>query len=124
MENIILAATETTPQVTLDFEKNILLIKGVSYPENSNEFYKPIINWLKEYLNSVDTEIILNLHIEYLNTSSTKSILNILDVFNDSFNEGKNVKIIWNYDKENQSLFECGEELSFGLDVPFEIVSI
>ena len=48
MENLVLAATKYTPDVLMQIDGTISL-KGKSYPENTFEFYKPVIEWLKTY---------------------------------------------------------------------------
>ena len=51
MDNLNLEGTAKTP--TVDFKSNgELLIKGRSIPENSIEFYKPIIDWISNYEDS------------------------------------------------------------------------
>ena len=44
-------ASKSTPKVVLDSENSQYLIEGQSYPENSSSFYKPIINWINDYMN-------------------------------------------------------------------------
>ena len=82
MENLIITSTKSTPEIDFNTKTGILSIKGQSYPENSFSFYKPVISWIKEFLdseNSSKTSVILE--IKYMNTSSTKSMMNIMDMF-------------------------------------------
>ena len=41
--------TPKTPEVVLDPAAGKILLKGRSIPENSIEFYKPIIDWIDQY---------------------------------------------------------------------------
>jgi hypothetical protein len=46
MEKIFRSATENTPLVNFDPSQGLIEIKGRSIPENSIEFYKPLVEHL------------------------------------------------------------------------------
>ena len=46
MEPIIIEGTPKTPTVKFDSTEGVFEIKGRSIPENSVEFYKPLVDWL------------------------------------------------------------------------------
>ena len=50
MENLFIEGTERTPNIEFDYSKNKLVISGEAYPENNEEFYKPIFDSLQSYL--------------------------------------------------------------------------
>ena len=52
MGDFILEGSAKTPVVELKSSGDLLL-KGRSIPENSIEFYKPIIDWIDSYSQSV-----------------------------------------------------------------------
>ena len=41
--------TKSTPEINFDKSQEIFEIKGWSKPENTLEFYEPVISWLTEY---------------------------------------------------------------------------
>ena len=43
MENLQIEKTSRTPAVSLDVEKGMLEIKGMSIPQNAKEFNNPIM---------------------------------------------------------------------------------
>ena len=49
MEPIIIEGTPKTPTVKFDSTEGVFEIKGRSIPENSVEFYKPLVDWLDSY---------------------------------------------------------------------------
>ena len=62
MENKIIKKTKYTPEINFDLEENILSIKGNSYPENTLEFYEPILELLEDFfLEKKDKKVVLNL---------------------------------------------------------------
>ena len=54
MKNIHIEATKYTPEILLDPENCVIEIRGKSYPENTFEFYKPVIEWLEEFFENLD----------------------------------------------------------------------
>ena len=42
-------AEEDTPSIIFDPKNNKFEISGNSYPENSSEYYTPILDWMDQY---------------------------------------------------------------------------
>ena len=113
-----------TPEVILNNELNIYEINGESYPENSAEFYNPIINWISEYCKDYLKKLTLNINLTYFNTSSSKALLDIFDILEDfHINNGK-VTVNWYYNIEDESTKENGEEFAEDLTFPFNIIEL
>lgn len=55
----------------------ILEIRGRSIPENSIEFYKPLVEHLEKYAQKPQSATNVNIQLEYFNTSSSKCILDV-----------------------------------------------
>ncbi|MFT5184824.1 MAG: hypothetical protein ACI84C_001959, partial [Flavobacteriales bacterium] len=49
MEDIRIQGSPKTPTVNFISSEGLLEIKGRSIPENSIEFYKPLIDWIESY---------------------------------------------------------------------------
>jgi len=110
--------TSNKPEVKLDFENGILDIKGRSYPEYPELFYKSIEDGLDKVTTST---IILTLDFEYLNTSSTKCILNLLKICKENF-KTKDIKVIWIYDEDDDDIKEVGEDFSDLTNIGFKFI--
>ena len=124
MDKLVIAGTKSTPEVRFDPEAGLLIITGQSYPENAFKFFEPLLNWMDEYLLSMqeNTLVSINLHLPYINTSSTKCFMMLLEKLDDAFKLGKKVKIEWYYNFDNESELECAEEFKEDLSIPFEII--
>jgi hypothetical protein len=109
MEKIHIPATKYTPEITLDPEKGLIEMKGKSYPENTFEFYAPILEWLKEYAKHPNKETTANLEIVYFNSSTSKILFNMFDILYEIKDKSK-VTINWIYDKDNETAKEAGED--------------
>jgi len=114
-------ATQDTPKVILDKERNYFEIKGLSLPEDAVGFYKPILAWLEEYSKAPNPETNVIFQLEYFNTASSKQIIQILLLL-ERLNEKSKVKILWHYRDIDEDMKDLGEEYSEIIKVPFEMV--
>ena len=119
LQVINLEGTEDTPKIILDKESALFEISGRSLPEDSSEFYQPILNWIKEYKASPLELTTFVFQLEYFNTSSSKLILDIMSALEDI--EG--VKIVWYYYEDDEDMEEAGTEFSELVDLKFEFKS-
>ncbi len=111
MENLIIKATKYTPEINLDASTNILSIVGKSYPENTFEFYKPVMIWVEKFLEiKYEKEIVFNIELEYLNSSSLKAYFDLFDCIELAHEKGQNLVINWIYDEDNDIAEETGED--------------
>lgn len=109
MENLKLEETKYTPQISLDTNGTISLI-GKSYPENTFEFYAPMMTWLEEYFDgNAVKKTVINMEIIYFNSSSSKLFFDFFDLLEDN-REDNDIEINWIYDEENESALEAGED--------------
>ena len=109
MENLNIEETKYTPKINLDTNGTISLV-GKSYPENTFEFYAPMMDWVKKYFESkAADETTVNLEITYFNSSSSKLFFDFFDLLEENSEEHK-IVINWIYDEENESAEEAGED--------------
>jgi len=109
MEKLVIEETKYTPKIVLDPNGTISLT-GKSYPENTFEFYQPMMEWVKEYFDNDPAEVTtVNMEITYFNSSSSKLFFDFFDLLEENSEEHK-IKINWIYDEENESAEEAGED--------------
>lgn len=124
MEAIKIEGTPKTPTVLFDPDGTIEL-KGRSIPENSIEFYKPIIAWLDDYNNNAKPETNVIIQLEYFNTSSSKCILDVFKKLEAIQTGGNsNVLINWHYEEDDEDMLEAGEDYQAIINVPFKMIEI
>jgi len=126
LETLIIEKTQSTPYIYFDKTTNVLIIKGESFPENSAKFYAPVLEWLKEYIITLDNEkVTMQFEIVYFNSSTSKVFMTILDMLQSAVENGKDISVLWLCDAENETAIECGEEFKEDLGrLPFDIVLI
>jgi hypothetical protein len=124
MEPINIEGSPKTPSIKFDVEKGILEIRGRSIPENSIEFYKPLVDWLDDYAKEPLKKTQVNIHLEYFNTSSSKCILDVFKKL-EAIHKAKNdVVIFWYYEEDDEDMLEAGEDYESIIRIPFKMVEI
>jgi len=124
METIIREETLKTPYVKFDGEKGLVEIKGRSIPENSIEFYKPLIDWLDKFADQPAGRTSVNVKLEYFNTSSSKCILDIFRKLELMHKKGDEVEINWYYEEDDEDMFEAGEDYQSIINIPFKMIEM
>jgi hypothetical protein len=117
MEIINLEGAEDTPKIILDKTNKIFEISGRSLPEDSAEFYQPVLEWLAEYAKDPLPETIFDFRLEYFNTASSKLILDVLTALEDI----NNAIVHWYFYEDDEDMEEAGEEFAELVDIEFEL---
>jgi len=121
MQDLVIHGTGKTPSVEFNVT-GVLKIEGRSIPENSYEFYLPIINWVEALKVNLIPQITLTVKLEYINTSSSILILDIFKILDEIFLSKKSeVEIVWLYDFDDDESREEGHNYKSDLSVPFTI---
>lgn len=124
MENLKIEGTTKTPSVEFDSSTAVMTIKGRSIPENSIDFYKPIVDWIDAYAASPGDKTVLNMQLEYFNTSSSKCILDVFKKLENIKKTGKDVQVHWHYEEDDEDMLEAGEDYDAIIDIDFEMVKV
>lgn len=117
MENFFLEGTNKTPQLDFNANEGRFLIAGRSIPENSIEFYKPLFEWLDNYVSQAKSNTILDVKLEYFNTSSSKCLVEIFRKLEALQQKNDNVLINWFYEEDDEDMQESGEDFQEIIDV-------
>ncbi|MDC3220428.1 DUF1987 domain-containing protein [Flavobacteriales bacterium] len=124
MESIKIDGTPKTPTVNFDIESGLLELIGRSIPENSIEFYKPVLEGLDQYSDSPRDKTKVNIKLEYFNTSSSKCILDVLKKLEGIHKSGSEVIINWHFEEDDEDMEEAGEDYQAIIQVPFNMIEV
>jgi hypothetical protein len=122
MEPFYLKATETTPEINFDLEKNVFSIKGKSVFLHVDEFYDPILEWLRNLDGKLTQPITVIFDLEYFNIISSKRILFVLYTLNELRNNGSDIEVSWTFSLEDDDMKEVGEDYACMVNLPFNFV--
>jgi len=99
-------STRNTPYIHLDKENCLLEIKGMSYPEHPEYFYKPVIEEINGCLHYLqDEDVTINIILEMMNSTSQKYILFMIKDF---VNSPNNIIVNWYYEEDDEDMEEEG----------------
>ena len=124
METLAIEWSPKTPTVKFDASQGTVEIKGRSIPENSIEFYKPLVDWLEEYSKGPASLTKVNIQLEYFNTSSSKCILDVFKKLEAIYKAKNEVIINWYYEEDDEDMLEAGEDYESIIHVPFKMIEI
>lgn len=124
MDSLVLEGGTKTPKIQLDSEHGSVKIQGRSIPENSLDFYKPVLSWLDQYIKDPKEQTVVDVKLEYFNTSSSKCILDVFKKLEIIFKRGSRVKINWYYEEDDEDMLEAGEDYHSIVKIPFTMVEL
>lgn len=113
-----------TPLINFDPASGNFEVQGKSIPENSAHFYKPVYDWLDQYVQNPAPTTTLNIQLDYFNTSSSKCIVDLFKKLELIVKNGKGAAVInWKHDENDDDMQEAGEDYKSIIKIPFNIVS-
>jgi hypothetical protein len=117
MKDLVIKETEKTPSVALS-TNGVLKIEGRSIPEDAAKFFKPLLDWTKDFTAS---EIRVDIKLEYFNTSSSKFILEMLRLLENN-PDNKNILVNWFYEEGDLDVLESGQYFESIIGIPFKYI--
>jgi uncharacterized membrane protein required for colicin V production len=123
LTNLTLTKTKNTLGVSFDAASGILELSGSSYPENTTEFFKPLIDWIQKYFLEVTGKMVLNIKIDYLNSSSIKYLSDMIDKLENYHKGGGEVELNWHHKEDDDDIKEMGEEIKEDVSFKFTIIA-
>jgi hypothetical protein len=114
--------TRRTPWILL--EPGRIFIMGRSIPENPGDFYRPVQEWIADYVENFEGKTVINLGFEYINTSSTKWIFSMLKGLSEIKDIQNNASVKGYYENGDEDMCELGFILRSLVDCPFVVVEV
>ena len=121
MNDLIIERTAKTPHVEFVASENKMTLKGRSIPENSIQFYDPLIAWTESFCATGTAQLEIHIKLEYFNTSSSKCLMDLLKRV-----EACNCdsQVYWYYEEEDEDMQEAGEDYAAIIQLPFKLVEV
>ena len=112
MENLEIESTERTPRIFFDYDNHHFEISGEAYPENSDEFFRPVMDALQEYIASgASDKISFLFKLIYFNSSSARVLMKLFELLDEAA-ENRSIEVEWHYHEEDDTMEEFGEEFA------------
>ncbi|GAB4296847.1 MAG: hypothetical protein Kow0068_21220 [Marinilabiliales bacterium] len=121
MSSLIIKGTDDTPEIVLDLSEKKFKLSGKSLPENAIDFYKPVHEWIENYVKSPLKETSIDFKLEYFNTASAKQIAKMLKTL-EQIQPPNKVTIKWYYQKIDTDMYDSGTRYSKLINLDFELI--
>jgi SiaC family regulatory phosphoprotein len=125
-ENIYyIKESPTTPEVRFNFTTGLLEIKGVSIPEDTEEFYNPLFEALEEYLKTENpAKIEMSFKLIYVNTSTAAVLGKMIKILEPLEGDQREVIVNWYYEIEDEDMKDLGEDFNSYTSLKFELIPL
>jgi hypothetical protein len=100
--------------------ENRLELVGRSIPENPELIFRRLDEWLTTHFEKNDA-LDVNIRLEYINSGSSKYLYEILKRLTGYGQSGKNVRIKWLYEEDDEGMLELGEHYRDTAGISLEI---
>lgn len=115
--------TNNTPLISFDSQENKFEISGVSIPEDTPLFYKPVFELFESFIDSKPSSIDVVINLIHFNSSSSKALFTLFKIISRIKNSIP-VSIVWICDTDDEDMIEIIEDYDDVLDLGIEIKEI
>jgi len=102
---------------------NKLEMIGRSIPENPELIYRRFDTWITQHFDK-NGSLDLVFQLEYINSGSSKYLYEILKRLTAFRKSGKDIKMKWRYEEDDEAMLELGEHYRDTAGIPLEIEMI
>ncbi len=122
MSEFVHAGTKKSPAVRLDSAQGLMEIRGSSIMEDTQKFYKPVIDWIKGFLEH-PRDLTVHIEFSFFNTSTARTLVNMLKSLSAIKNSGYKLEINWYYPEDDVDIMEAGKDFSWVVQMQFNYIS-
>jgi len=125
---LIIEGTKSTPSITCDAVQGLIAINGrstihmLSTPLNVIEFYKPLLDWLDQYVKKPSKETKVTVQFEHLDTCGLSYFIVIFKKLEPIHKSNNQIVINWHYEEGDEIMLEEGEDFESIIRVPFKMI--
>jgi len=127
MNNLLISkdrqGNEVFPHIELNAETGICSISGNSYMQNVRLFFKPVIEWFKEYTSTKKGDLLVIYNLQNLNTGTSRVLYEILEILKSYKNVGAKVKIKWSFIDKPEMHIDDIIDLTSDFGIEIEVVT-
>lgn len=122
MENLIIAATNDTPEINFDAQSGKFSIVGRSYPSDTASFFQPVNTWLNQYVLNPNKTIVLEINVEYFHSVSVKFLTNIITKLIRLNSPEISVSVVWYFEDDDDDNIELAKSIERDTGFKFNYV--
>jgi hypothetical protein len=123
LASLSIDATKYTPEINFQ-SCGSLKIRGRSLPNNPEEFFSVMDDWITQYIINPAEITCLDLVFETISADSCKYVYFIIQKIKYIGYKDKKFSINWYYEDGFDDILKIGEDFSSALDIPFNFICI
>lgn len=120
MENINIEPTKKSLEV--ECAAGYFKLSGNSILSDPRKFFKPIVEWMEEYLKNPEELTTVDLKLEYVDTASVQSVFDIMRMFKLLQDQKKELIVNFYFEFDDPELLELGEIMEGRLGIKFNFI--
>ena len=93
-------------------------------PENTEKFFNPINNWLRENLQYQFVRATVDIRLDYYNTGSFIRLMALFNLLEELNRTGNEFVVRWICEAEDEENISDGRSFQEVVKVPFEIIEL
>jgi len=122
IEPLIIRKTKDEPKVVLNSRQGIFEFSGWSLPEDTQEFYNPILAWINEYFKNPNDKTEFIFDFDYVNSSSVQALITLVTILKNFNDSGIEISIKWFYMFDDEDILDTGEKLKDLVEFDIELI--
>ena len=122
-KHVIQEEFKNCPGIVYYPDTNILELVGRSIPENPELIFKRLDTWITSHFEK-HKGLDINIKLEYINSGSSKYLYEILKRLTGYGRSGRDVRMKWLYEEDDEAMLELGEHYRDTAGIPLEIKMI
>ena len=112
------------PIIVFDDNNNLIKFEGIFMALSSWDNKGRIFTQVQDYLNTRN-QITVECSLIYVDSVSRKLFFEIFNTLKSAIkNDNKKIDIFWNYDPEDETIFELGKVMHEVLDQPINFIEV
>jgi hypothetical protein len=120
MEKISIEPTKKSLEV--ECSPGYFKLSGNSILSDPRKFFKPIVEWVEEYIQDPKDVTTIDLKLEYVDTASVQSVFDIMRMFKPLQEQEKEVAVNFYFEFDDPELLELGEIMEGRLGIKFNFI--
>ncbi len=120
MENIHIEPTKKSLEV--ECSPGYFKLSGNSILSDPRKFFKPIVEWVEQYIQDPQEKTTVDLKLEYVDTASVQSVFDIMRMFKPLQENEKEVEVNFYFEFDDPELLELGEIMEGRLGIKFNFI--
>jgi hypothetical protein len=124
MDSLIIAAKGEYPSIDFNGDSGVFTLSGKSFPENVNEFYAPVFDYLQLYKKSPKEKTVIEFNWLYFNTATFKIIIKLILSVTELKDMNKLVEVVWYCKPDYELMIKKGMEIKEVVGLDFKVVPV